>query len=256
MLRFHWFNILEGDDDVLWMFYNHPIPPTKVGLAKSVDGFHFCIVNDSILETSSRFGRWGRWDSILIESHTVIRVKDKWRMYFGGYDGHWRIGYAESDDLQHWRKRGQLFTLGKAPWESVHVADPHVIDMNGTRFMYYMGKGDVWQVGLAIEDDHSLMRYVGNPIIEANKEWNRGCICLSGITRKDGLLLGTVHGYSYVDKRFRGYLMSSEDGFTWAEKSCLGEEIIHPELHFFDDKAILYYTSPAYKFKTKIILDL
>ena len=247
--KVHWFNILE-DHDCLWMFFNH-LPPTQVGLAKSVDGVNFKVVRESVLTKGPRFlNRFGPWDSVLIESHSVIRNAGKWRMYFGGYDGHWRIGYAESKDLENWTKYwdNPVFDLGQNGWEAKHVADPHLIDFNGKRLMYYMGKGDVWQVGLAVEDGSRFTRHKKNPVIKAEKDWNNGCVCLSGIICVADQLLGAVHGYNPDDGKFRAYMMKSEDAVNWTESRFLGENIIHPEIHAFKGELVLYYTDSENNF--------
>jgi hypothetical protein len=251
--KVHWFNITE-DHGIFWMFFNH-LPPRKVGLAKSVDGVNFQVVNDNVLTTGWWFRKWGAWDGGLIESHQVARLKDRWRMYFGGYNGHWRISYADSFDLEHWTKRGPLLDLGKKSWESIHVADPYVIDFKGRRLMYYMGKGDVWQVGVAfvisaLGQEH-FVRYPLNPIIKADREWNRGCMCLSGVSVENDGLLGSVHGYDPISKKFRGYLMWSKDGFEWEEYKYLGEGIIHPEVHAVNGQPMLYYTDAEYNFQSR-----
>jgi len=237
------------------MYFNH-LPPTQVGLARSEDGFNFQVVRESVLKKGPRFlNRFGPWDSVLIESHSVIRNAGKWRMYFGGYDGHWRIGYAESKDLENWTKYwdNPVFDLGPDRWESEHVADPHLVDLNGKRLMYYMGKGDVWQVGLAVENGSHFSRYEKNPVIKAEKRWNSGCVCLSGVTPFLGELVGTVHGYNPVDGKFRAYMMKSKDGVNWEQSRFLGENIIHPEIHAFKGELILYYTDSENNFGSKCL---
>lgn len=248
--KVQWFNIFE-DVGCFWMFFNH-LPPTKVGLAKSLDGVNFEVVKPAVMRKGFRFlNRWGSWDSILIESHSTIRLKNGWRMFFGGYNGHWRIGYADSHDLLHWRKHGLILDLGEESWESIHAADPHVVDFDGKRLMYYMGKGKVWQVGVAIEQEGRFVRYQKNPIITANRNWNRGCMCLSGVLVNGDELLGTGHGYDPLSKKFRGHSLISKDGFAWKEAQFLGEGIIHPEIHYFNGKPILYYTDTEYNFQSR-----
>jgi len=252
--KVQWFNILEAYGQ-LWMYFNH-LPPTRVGLARSEDGFNFQVAKETVLRKGPRFlNRLGPWDSVLIESHSVIRNAGKWRMYFGGYDGHWRIGYAESKDLENWTKHwdNPVFDLGPDDWESKHVADPHLIDFNGKRLMYYTGKGDVWQVGLAVENGSRFIRHRKNPVIKAEKDWNRGCVCLSGIAFHDEFV-AAVHGFNPFDSKFRAYLMTSEDGVNWTERSLLGENIIHPEIHNINGRLILYYTDTENNFRSRPLL--
>jgi len=114
-------------------------------------------------------------------------------------------------------------------------------------------KGDVWQVGLAVERGSRFLRHEENPVIRAEKDWNRGCVCLSGIAFHDEFV-AAVHGFNPFDNKFRAYLMTSEDGVNWTERSFLGENIIHPEIHNVNGRLILYYTDTENNFRSRPLL--
>lgn len=53
----------------------------------------------------------------------------------------YRIGYASSDDLIHWHRDDQQVGLDVSPegWDSEMVAYPHVFELDGEVYMYYLG---------------------------------------------------------------------------------------------------------------------
>jgi predicted GH43/DUF377 family glycosyl hydrolase len=252
----------EGNNDLHWtatiyhdgkfyMFYNYgmaPSGPTPLmsGMAVSEDGIKFKTKNNMVLCTSI-----DSWDSRLVEVHSITRAEGEWRMYYCGYDGNWRIGMATSEDLTSWKKRPEpIMDLGMSKWEDTHVADPHVIFFGGKYLMYYMGKGQVWQVGIAMSHDGiEWNKYIENPIIKANQSWCDGCVALSGVIIYKNMLLASVHGYSTAEKKFRTKLFKSEDGIKWEPTDIVinpghwsDRGIVHPEIIAIDDKLIVYYT--------------
>ena len=251
----------EGRNDLHWtamlyhngkfyMFYNygtavHGPTPYMTGMARSEDGKKFDIRKEVVLHPD-----FGFWDSQLIEAHSIIRVNGKWRMYYCGFDGNWRIGFAESEDLCEWKKYPEpILDLGDY-WENTHVGDPTVILFKGRYLMYYAGKGEVWQVGLAeSKDGIEWNRHPENPIMKADKEWCNGCVCLSGVINYKRKLLATAHGYNTEDEKFRTKLFKSENGIEWIPLDMTIEPgrwnnsgIVHAEPMFIDDKLIVYFT--------------
>jgi predicted GH43/DUF377 family glycosyl hydrolase len=251
----HWTAMLHNKG-TFYMFYNFGMAssgpaPYMTGLAISQDGIDFKIEKDVV------FGpEVNKWDGNMMEVHSIIRANSTWRMYYCGLDDHWRIGYAESEDLKNWKRNpNPILDIGDKYWENIHVADPYVIFFKGKYFMYYMGKGHVWQVGVAISHDGiEWNKYPENPIIMATEDWCDGCVCLSGVIIYNGKLLAAVHGYNTKTSKFITKLMSSDNGIHWRyalkdEKEIVIEPgewsnrgIVHPDIVATDGKLYIYYT--------------
>jgi len=246
----HWTAMMHHDGK-FYMYYNYGMAvtgpaPFMTGLAVSDDGVNFRNVKDVILYPGTS------WDRILIEMHSIIRDGNRWRMYYCGFDGNWRIGMAESDDLLNWWKFPEpILKLGDNRWEDMHVADPHVIFFRGKYMMYYMGKGEVWQVGLATsKDGEEWYKHFENPIIKASEKWCDGCVALSGVVEYKGMLLAAIHGYDKSEEKFRVKLFKSAKGIKWLPADVPAIEpgewcnrgVVHPEIIIVDNKLHVYYT--------------
>lgn len=251
----HWSCVIHNKGK-FYMYYNFGMTssgptPYMTGLAISDDGINFRIEKDIIFgpETNS-------WDCNMLEVHSIVRENGLWRMYYCGMDKNWSIGYAESDDLIEWKKyKLPIIQSGMKLWENIHVADPYVIFFKGKYLMYYMGKGEVWQVGLAISyDGKEFYKYTENPIITNNEKWCDGCVCISGVIVHDKKLIAAVHGYNTTTHKFISKLIESDDGIKWRKYIRNGEEVIiepgewsdrgivHPEIIKNNDKMYIYYT--------------
>lgn len=119
-----------------------PEPVYKIRMALSDDGIH-----------------WRREDRDLVAdrlgpdeaqaSPDVFRHDGAWHMFFcyrhgTGYRGRergYRIGYARSDDLLHWRRDDALAGLDVSAegWDSEMVSYPHVFELDGRIHMLYLG---------------------------------------------------------------------------------------------------------------------
>jgi beta-fructofuranosidase len=85
------------------------------------------------------------------------------------------IGHAESDDLRHWRNKGQVLGPG-APgeWDGLSVWTGSIIQKDSLYYMLYTGRshaeqGAVQRIGLARSEDlYHWEKYAGNPVIEAD----------------------------------------------------------------------------------------
>jgi len=97
-------------------------------------------------------GQAGSLDSSYAYSPSVIRVKNGYVMYYGGYDGsNWRILRALSVDGLNWFKQGLCLNLEpQGSFDSVHILYPYVLKDNEIYKMYYTGyDGRNWRIGYA-----------------------------------------------------------------------------------------------------------
>ena len=159
-----------GDND------NNPLN-SAIGLAISNDGIHWKrYTHNPVL----RPGKNGDWDSLYIESPTVVYAKGKYFMYFSGVDSSYkvRIGMALSTDGIHWTKysNNPVLTEGKpGDWDSYSVATPSVIYKDSVFLMWYCGvsyidlldgKIDTIKVGMAYSyDGFNWFKNPSNPIL-------------------------------------------------------------------------------------------
>jgi hypothetical protein len=82
---------------------------------------------------------------VAIARPTVIRDKDRWRMWFchRGTDYLYRVGFAESRDGQTWTRCDEKvgIDVSKSGWDTEMIAYPYVFDHGGGRYMLYAGNG-------------------------------------------------------------------------------------------------------------------
>jgi hypothetical protein len=71
-----------------------------------------------------------------------------WFCYRGSHnfrDGEdaYRIGYAQSKDLQHWRREDDTvgIDISETGWDSKMIAYPAVVTVKGRTLMFYNGNG-------------------------------------------------------------------------------------------------------------------
>jgi len=119
-------------------------------------------------------GAAGSWDDERVGDPDVIKVGNKWYMYYHGYDGsNMRIGLATSTDLVSWSKYAgnPVLDLGAAgEWDELHVHKPDVVynPDDGKYYMFYTGVNSEWYyaIGLATSNDGiTWTKYINNPII-------------------------------------------------------------------------------------------
>lgn len=107
-------------------------------------------------------GQAGTLDSAHAFSQSVLKVKNGYVMYYGGYDGsNWRILRALSVDGINWLKQGLCLNLGSAgSFDAVHVVYPYVLKEGNLYKMYYTaydGKGH-WRIGYADSTDGIIFK--------------------------------------------------------------------------------------------------
>lgn len=82
----------------------------------------------------------GGWDSYFCADPYVVRDKDRWVMYYYGYDGeHAQEGIAFSTDLLHWEKEPQPILRHGAEGEidEFHAHKPCVLEKDGCLYHFY-----------------------------------------------------------------------------------------------------------------------
>ena len=136
--------ILDGD---------RPEPIYRIRMATSSDGVTWAKANRDLIPT--RLG-----DDEAQASPDVFRGRERFHMFFcyrhgTDYRNHergYRIGYAHSDDLLHWRREDARAGLEVSAdgWDAEMVSYPHVFELDGSIYMFYLGNQvGRWGFGLA-----------------------------------------------------------------------------------------------------------
>lgn len=119
-----------------------PEPVYKIRMAHSSDGIN-----------------WTRHDADLIESRLeedeaqaspdVFYRNNQYHMFFcyryslgfRGKEKGYRIGYAVSDDLVHWKRNDAMagIDVSDEGWDSEMISYPHVFELDNSMYMFYLG---------------------------------------------------------------------------------------------------------------------
>lgn len=171
----------------------------------------------------------------------VVSFKGKYFMYYSigpyvqerSWNG-WTMGIAESDNLNDWRKIGEILPEGE--FEKNGICAPGAVVLQGTVHLFYQTYGNGMKDAIchAISDDGiNFKRDETNPIFSPTGSWNCGrAIDADVIVHNDKLLLY----FATRDPEFKiqmlgvaaADLTSSFDKKSWKQ---LGDgPIIKPEL--------------------------
>lgn len=157
-----YYNYYSGWDGSIW----------RTGLATSIDGINWeKNSKNPILDI-----RKGKWDNDYIAANgSAILFQNKiYYFYQGMTEGtkEAQIGLAISENGEDFIERTNVPVLSvgeNGQWDCASVADPYVININGTLYMYYLGQDElgVQRLGVAkSRDGKKWIKYVNNPIID------------------------------------------------------------------------------------------
>lgn len=126
-----------------WILDNgKPEPVYKIRSAISSDGYEWTKLHSDLIETVLE-------ENEAQASPDVFYYQGKYHMFFcfrasknyRGKQHGYRIGYASSDDLIHWKREDEKagITISDEGWDSEMISYPHVFELNGTLHMLYLG---------------------------------------------------------------------------------------------------------------------
>ncbi len=112
-------------------------------------------------------------DALTFQDYNTIAAFNE--LYTGVNSGEYTIGLAYGNDLSEKLPyvRTGVITAGSG-WESDHVKDPVIIDVDGVLYMYYSGNdGTSYAVGLARSYDRGVTwtKYASNPVLDHTQAW-------------------------------------------------------------------------------------
>jgi len=169
-------------------------------------------------------GDKGAWDSRWMLDPCVLRLGDKYYMWYTGYDGkHLRIGLATSSNGRDWAKHpgNPLLEPGMpGTWDDCHAYNPCVVKVGDKLYMWYAGarvKKRKWQIqiGLAMsEDGKSWTKLAANPVLSYEEIWESNSVFGPCV-----LKIGSKYYMWYAGGEIpRGIgLATSSDGQTWVK---------------------------------------
>ncbi len=125
----------------------------------------------------------------------VVRFDGQYWMYYslpsavpGGNTG-WTIGIATSDDLEHWRRLGEI--LPGADYEANGLCAPGAIVLDGAIHLFYQTYGNGPRDAIChawSQDGVTFTRNPSNPIFRPTGDWNAGRAIDADVIAHDGLL--------------------------------------------------------------------
>lgn len=242
----------------MWYFTYSAVPGghSYIYYAQSNDGLNW-IVPSAL--PALYMGNEGEWDEGHVGGHAVIKMNNKYVMYYTGWKNFnydWNIGRAVSDDGQNWIKDSSpvLFAKDSTSWEyKLQVVD--VEKINNVYYMYYHGKNGVFdqKIGLAYSQDGiSWQRHQNNPIMEATSLWEGTGVYYPSV-RKVGDKFIMVYSNSGASEQAIG-LAYSTDGIVWEKDvnnpilrtSDIGnnmDKINYPQIIQANNQDILYFSA-------------
>ena len=121
---------------------NKPEPVYKIRSATSSDGKNWIKTNISLVPDVIN-------DDEAQASPDVFFSNGRYHMFFcyrhgKGYRGKekgYRIGYAYSEDLNHWERDDSKvgINVSESGWDSEMISYPHVFELDGNIYMFYLG---------------------------------------------------------------------------------------------------------------------
>jgi predicted GH43/DUF377 family glycosyl hydrolase len=209
--------VIKDKDGYKMYYYSEDKDPHAIGLATSVDGFHWTKYSDNPVLAPGCAGCWdnkGVWaPSVTYEGGNI------YRMYYQGYDGEYAsIGYATSTDGVHWEKFYQQPVLKHGDvdeFDEMTSGEPNVLYAAGRYHMFYTGADAASRnkIGYAYsEDGIKWTKHDKNPILEAGPSyWDYQSVAAPTVIYRDSIFHMWYSGWSAGQAVNVGYAISFLD---------------------------------------------
>lgn len=99
----------------------------------------------------------------------VVRTSSGYQMWWTRQDPHDTIYYADSVDGLHWYHLQKVLTPAENAWEGIHVADPSVVIVSGTYYMFYEAPRNPYQTCTPEGYDNAIFMATSTD----GKTWNK-----------------------------------------------------------------------------------
>ena len=187
------------------------------GLAISDDGFHWRKQGRVISPKSES------WEGSYIAANGSVQLNGPEFLYWyqAGPRAAPKIGLAQSSDGQHWRKHAApvLETGPRGSWDERGVADPYVVRIGDSHYMYYLGQDRARRQRLGVArspDGNRWEKLRSNPILElgADGTFDENGLGEPAVWQSHGRYWMLYTGRDRAEYRRLG-LARSMDGVTW-----------------------------------------
>jgi hypothetical protein len=170
-------------------------------------------------------GPAGTLDSAHAFSQSVIREKNGYVMYYGGYDGaNWRILRTISVDGINWIKQGVCLNLGATgSFDSVHILYPYALKDNAVYKMWYAAyDGAHWRIGYAVSGDGVIF---GNrqPVLDTGSSGalDSDYVHTPAVIKQGSIYTMYYAGFGGAPKAWRIMRATSVDGINWIKQGLV-----------------------------------
>ncbi len=202
-----YYNLYSGFDGKTW----------HTGLAISSDGVHWRkqgkIISPSIETWEGDY--WATNGTALLNASGFLY----W--YQAGPRDRPEIGLAQSTDGTQWRKRPEpvLETGPRGSWDERGVADPFVLRIGDSHYMYYLGQDRARRQRLGVARSRDGIRWQklrANPILELGPDsaFDENGLGEPAVWQSHGQYWMLYTGRDRIENRRLG-LARSMDGVTW-----------------------------------------
>jgi hypothetical protein len=171
-------------------------------------------------------GTVGSLDSAHVFSQAVLREKNGFTMWYGGYDGeNWRILRATSSDAMNWEKQGIALKLGDTgEFDSMHMTYPFVLkDENIYRMWYTAFDGKThWRIGYADSQDGIIFKN-RKVVLDTSGAGSLDCehVHTPVVLKHGGLYNMYYAGYGGFPRAWRILRATSLDGIKWTKQGMV-----------------------------------
>lgn len=119
-----------------------PEPIYRIRAATSTDGVEWDKMNRDLIETKIEADECQASPDVFFKNgkyHMFFCYR--YSLNFRGKEGGYRIGYASSTDLVNWTRDDSKagIDVSQEGWDSEMISYPHVFELDGTLFMFYLG---------------------------------------------------------------------------------------------------------------------
>ena len=171
-------------------------------------------------------GPVGSLDSAQAFSQTILREKEGFTMWYGGYDAeNWRILRATSQNGITWEKQGLALNLGEAQeFDSMHMTYPYVLkDEKIYKIWYtaYDGKSH-WRIGYADSQDGIIFKN-RKAVLDISGPGSLDCehVHTPVVLQHGGIYSMYYSGYGGFPRAWRILRATSLDGIKWNKQGMV-----------------------------------